>query len=183
MNIEPVGIRGFVIARLTTPKTNLLAPGPKILLKQLIEEENLVTDKGDQYYGDAGAGLHANATVTDPNPVKGMNLSQQTTVAAKSGAGSYIVTGITGSGLAIDGSFPTSTSPAAARRITWETTWGAGVATDSNINSASICNPVGAIADSNAEADTISYVVFGAAIDKQAGDTLTVTWYHDLLGA
>lgn len=183
MNRESVGIRGFVIARLTTPKTNLLLPGPKTLTKMVIEQPNLVTDNGDLYYGAAGAALNANATVSAPNGVKGMNLSTQSTVAAKSGAGSYIVTGITGSGLAIDAGFPTSTKPAAARRITWETTWGAGVATNAAIASASICNPAAAIADSNAEADTIAYVVFGATIDKQAGDTLTVTWYHDLLGA
>jgi hypothetical protein len=182
-DVAGLGIMGHVIAELWTPKQNLLAPGPKLRLKAYREQKNLVTDNGDQYYGDAGAALHANATVSAPNAVKGMNLSTQTTVAAKSGAGSYIVTGITGSGIAIGASYPQSSQPASARRITWQSVWGAGVATDSNINSVSICNPSGAIADSNAEADTIAYSVFSSAIDKQAGDTLTVTWHHDLLGA
>lgn len=180
---SPVGIRGFVIARLTTPKTNLLLPGPKTLTKMLLEQENLVTRVGDQYYGDAGAGLHANATVTDPEPVKGMQLGTGSTAAAKTGAGAAIVTYITGSNNAIDGSFPTSTLNGSSRRITWETTWGAGDSTNSAIAEAVIVNPT-TFADSGAaEADTISRVVFGSTIDKQAGDTLTVTWYHDLLGA
>lgn len=181
---SPIGIRGFVIATLTTPKTNLLMPGPKVLTKLRLEQENLVTDNGDLYYGAAGAALNANATVSAPTGVKGMILSTQTTVAAKSGAGSYIAAGyITGSNNAIDGSYPTSTSPGAARRITWETTWAAGDATDTNINSCAIVNPTTFSDAAAAEADTIAYVVFASAIDKQAGDSLVVTWYHDLLGA
>lgn len=183
MNRESVGIRGFVIARLTTPKTNLLAPGPKILTKLVLEQPNLVTESGDLYYGAAGAALNANATVTAPVGVKGMQLGTGVTAAAKTGAGAAIVTYISGSNNAIDAGFPTSTIPASARRITWETTWAAGDSTNAAIAEAAIVNPT-TFADSGAAAaDTISRVVFGATIDKQAGDTLTVTWYHDLLGA
>lgn len=186
MNRESVGIRGFVIARLTTPKTNLLAPGPKILTKLVLEQPNLVTQSGDLYYGAAGAALNANATVSAPTGVKGMILGTGATAAAKTGATAAAIgagTYISGSNNAIDAGFPTSTLNGSSRRITWETTWAAGDATNGAIAEAAIVNPTTFSDTGHAEADTISRVVFGATIDKQAGDTLTVTWYHDLLGA
>lgn len=180
---NPIGIRGLVIARLMTPKRNLLMPGPKMLVKQLIETPNLVTRMGDKYYGEAGAALHANATVAAPTAVKGMQLGTGTTAAAKTGAGSAIVTYISGSNNPITAGFPTSTLNGSSRRITWETSWAAGDSTNAAIAEAAIVNPTSFADSGAAEADTISRVVFGATIDKQAGDTLTVTWHHDLLGA
>jgi hypothetical protein len=181
--VEDLGIKGLVIARLWTPKTNFLAPGPRRLLKDYQEMENLVTRVGDQMYGDAYAGLHANATVTDPDPVTGMQLGTGVTAAAKTGAGAATVTYKTGSNVAIDGSFPTSALNGSSRRIVWESTWGAGVATDAALAEAVITNDIGLPDVTSIEADTVSRVVFGATIDKQAGDTLVVTWNHDLLGA
>lgn len=180
---QPVGIRGFVIARLMTPKTNLLGPGPRMLLKQLVEEENLVTQAGDQFYGEAGGALNANATITTPDTVKGMVLGTGATAAAKTGAGAAIGAYITGSNNAIDAGFPTSGLNGSSRRITWETTWAAGDATNAAIAEAAISYATTFPDSAPAEADTVSRVVFGSTIDKQAGDTLTVTWYHDLLGA
>jgi hypothetical protein len=186
---DGLGIKGHVISQLWKPRTNLLGhrSGERtrggLILADRQEMENLVTDVGDQMYGDAYAGLHANATVTDPDPVTGMQLGTGATAAAKTGAGAATVTYISGSNVAIDAGFPTSTSPGAARRISWETTWGAGVATNAAIAEAVITNDIGLPDVTSIEADTISRVVFGATIDKQAGDTLVVTWHHDLLGA
>lgn len=173
--LDRVGIHGTVIATLC---------GPDGRVKQRLVVKNLLTNEGDQYYGDAGAALHANATVTAPTAVKGMILSTQTTAAAKSGAGSYISTGyITGSNNGIDAGFPTSTKPASARRITWETTWAAGDATNAAIGSVALVNPTTFSDAAAAEADTIAYAVFTSTINKAAGDSLIVTWYHDILGA
>lgn len=183
MNRDGMGIKGFVVATLWAPKTNLLAPGPALILKQRVESENLVTQTGDQYYGDAGAGLHASGNVTDPNPVTGMRLGTGATAAAKTGAGAAIVTYISGSNIAIDAGFPTSGLNGSSRRITWQTVWNPGVATNAAIAEAVITNEVGLTDVAGTAGNTISRTVFGATIDKQAGDTLTVTWYHDLLGA
>lgn len=139
--------------------------------------ENLITQVGDEYYGERAAGI-----ASPPDQVTGMRLGTGTTAAAKTGAGAAIVTYISGSNQAIAGGFPTSTIPGSARRIQWQSIWAAGDSTNSAITEAVITNenPLTDVAGS--AANTISRVVF-AAVNKGAGDTLTATWSHDLLGA
>jgi hypothetical protein len=180
---DGLGIKGLVIAELWTPRRNLLAAGPRMLLKQCEIAANLVTQVGDQQYGNAYAGLHANATVTDPDPVTGMQLGTGSTAAAKTGAGAATVTYISGSNQAIEATYPQSTLNGASRRITWQSIWAPGDSTNSAIREAVITKDIGLPDVTSIESDTISRVVFGSAIDKQAADTLTVTWHHDLLGA
>lgn len=55
------GLRGHGIAELWTPRTNLLSAGPRTLLKQSVPFENLVTQTGDQFYGDIAAGIAGGA--------------------------------------------------------------------------------------------------------------------------
>lgn len=149
-------------------------------VKLHVVTRNIITEVGDQYYGDAGAGLHASGNVADPNPVSGMRLGTGTTTPAKTGAGAAIVTYISGSAKAIDSGFPTSALNSGKRRITWETTWAAGEATNSAIAEVVITNesPLSDVAGS--ASDTISRALLSPTVDKQAGDTLTVTWHHDI---
>lgn len=139
--------------------------------------ENLVTEVGDQYYGERASGV-----ASPPDQVTGMRLGTGTTAAAKTGAGAAIVTYITGSSIAIDAGFPTSALEGSSRRIQWQTTWAAGVATNTAITEAVITNETPLSDVAGAAADTISRVTF-TAVDKGADDTLTITWSHDLLGA
>lgn len=149
--------------------------GIVVVERQVVD--NLVTQVGDQYYGERAAGVS-----TPPDQVTGMRLGTGTTAAAKTGAGAAIVTYLSGSNQAIAGGFPTSTLNGSARRIQWQAVWAAGDATDSAITEAVLTNedPLTDVAGS--AADTIARVVF-SAIDKGAADTLTITWSHDLLGA
>jgi hypothetical protein len=178
-----MGIKGLVIAELWTPKRNLLASGPRDLLKLRLEEANLVTEQGDKNYGDAFAGLHASGNVTDPDPVTGMQLGTGSTAAAKTGAGAAVVTYISGSNQAIAASYPQSALNGSSRRISWQAIWVPGDSTNSAIRECVLVTDVGLPDSAATAAETVSRVVFGSAIDKQAADTLTVTWHHDLLGA
>lgn len=175
-----VGVKGLVRIELWTPRKFLINPGDSLddqILKHLEEVENLVTQVGDQYYGERAAGI-----ASPPNQVTGMRLGTGTTAAAKTGAGAAIVTYLTASQVAITGGFPTSALNGSSRRIAWKGDWAAGVATNSAITEAVITNenPLTNVAGS--AANTVSRVVF-TAIDKQAADTLAITWNHDLLGA
>lgn len=176
-----LGIKGLVVAELSGPKENLLAPGPSIRLKQRIVTPNLVTQVGDQAYGDALAALHANATVSEPAEPLAMFLGTGATAAAKTGAGAAIVTYISGSNQTFEAAYPQSSLNGSSRRISWQSIWVAGDSTNSAIAEVVMASVSADSAPS--EAQTIARSVFGSTIDKQAGDTLTVTWHHDLLGA
>lgn len=176
-----VGLTGLVIAELVGPKTNLLASGPKIRLKQRIEVPNLITQVGDQAYGDALAALHSNATVSEPAEPLAMQLGTGATAAAKTGGGAAIGSYISGSNQVFEATYPISSLNGSSRRIAWQSIWDPGDATNAAIAEVAVVT----VADDDvaSAAETVSRSVFGSTIDKQAGDTLTVTWYHDLLGA
>lgn len=111
----------------------------------------------------------------------GMKLGTGTTAAAKTGAGAAIVTYITGSQQAFSTAI-TSALNGSSRRITYTAVWAPGTATNSAITEATVTNETPLANGAGTAADTISRVVFTAK-DKQAADTLTITWQHDLLGA
>jgi hypothetical protein len=136
------------------------------------------------YVGTAlGAGsAFGTSTGLSLGMVTGMRLGTGVTAAAKTGAGAAIVTYITASQQPLVGGFPTSSIPGSARRIQYQSLWGAGVATNSAITEAVITNETPLSNVAGVAADTISRVVFTAK-DKQAADTLTITWNHDILGA
>jgi hypothetical protein len=136
---------------------------------------NLITQVGDQVYGELGAGIAA-----APGAPTGMRLGSGVTAAAKTGAGAAIGTYISGSAQALDAE-PGSALNGSSRRITYVVTWAAGTATNGAITEVALTNI--AITDAaGSAADTVARAVFTAK-DKQADDTLTVTWTHDLLGA
>lgn len=155
---------------------------------------NLITDLGDQYYGDRAAGISG-----APGQVTGMKLGTGATAVAKTGAGSGIVayagTGVTAS-KAIDGTWPQSSLPGGAgtaRQIQWRTSWAAGQVTVNSLaevvltNESALADDAGTSGASTQDAggpgNSIARALLSPVVNKGASDTLTVTWNHNLLGA
>ncbi len=149
------------------------------VLKQTGAFTNLITEYGDQWYGDRAAAIGSQAAVT------GMKLGQGVTAPAKTGAGAALVTYKAGSNVAIDGSFPTSALSGSSRRIQWKTTWAAGIATEVTTALAEVVIVNESIASdtTSTAGETISRALLSPTVLKGASDTLAVTWNHDLLGA
>lgn len=141
-------------------------------------ESNLVTQVGDEYYGERAAGI-----ASPPDQVTGMRLGTGTTAAAKTGAGAAIVTYVTASNKAIDGTYPQASLSGSSRRITWRTTWTAGEATVNSISEVVISNENPLTNVAGTAANTISRALLSPVVNKGALDTLEITWNHDLLGA
>ena len=150
--------------------------GPDGELKQTELTLNLVTDNGDKYCADQLFLSPALAAMDS------MKLGTATTAAAKSGAGSFIPTGsyISGSAHACD-----ETSPKEGDtndEINYIHTWAAGEATNTTINEVAIVDNTTDAGEADAT-HTMARAVFAANIDKQAADTLKVTWGVTFLGA
>ena len=139
--------------------------------------ENLVTDYGDD--------MLATRTILDStNIVTGMRLGTSTTVAAKAGAGAAIVTYISGSNEALDSAAGEATKGAGAGwRTTYVCTWVAGDVTNSAIAEVVLTNETPLTSVAGAVGNTVARYKFASTIDKQAGDSLEVTWNIDFLGA
>ncbi len=151
--------------------------GPDGELKSREVTHNIITQVGDQFYGERAAGV-AGA----PAAVTGMKLGTGSTAPAKTGAGAALVTYLTNSHQALTGT-PTSSLSGSSRRITYAATWAAGKATTASpVTEVVIINDALADATSTAAA-TISRALVGSVAAKGASDTLTITWTHDLLGA
>lgn len=142
------------------------------------EFSNLITQVGDQYWGERAAGIGS-----PPAQVTGMQLGTGTTTPSKTGAGAAIVTLVASSLVAIDGGFPTSALSGSSRRIQWKTTWGAGVATNSAIAEVALVNQSTGTQTVAPAAATIARALLSPVVNKAAGDTLAITWNTDLLGA
>jgi hypothetical protein len=167
---DRTGITGHVTAKLWRPN----AVGVFELV-EVHEADNLVTEYGDEFYGEKAHGLGSHSAVT------GMRLGTGSTAAAKTGAGAAIVTHLTGSNKALDGAIG-SALVGAARQMEFVTTWNPGEATHAAIAEVVLTNlsPIGT--GGGSAADTLSRVVFSSTINKAGGDSLEVTWTHDLLG-
>ena len=152
-------------------------------VKQIEPFANLVTDKGDEYYAKKAIVGISPANATAPTAVNGMKLGTGTTAAAKSGAGAAIVTYLSGSNVAFDSTYPQAAAVGtdAGWNVTYQTTWAAGVATNSAITEVAIVNDQATNATTTA-ANSIARAVL-TAINKAAGDSLTITWSHKFLGA
>jgi hypothetical protein len=168
---DKIGLNGIVVVELHDERGKL---------KHYEEVVNRITDVGDQYYAERATGIGS-----PPAQVTGMRLGKGgATAASKTGAGAAIVTYITASQVAIS-SGPTSSQPGGAttaRRIAWVSTWAAGIATDTGITEVVITNETPLTNVAGTAANTIARAVL-TTFDKGAGDTLTITWNHDLLGA
>lgn len=135
--------------------------------------KNIVTEQGDRYYGERGAGIAGAPAVTT-----GMQLGTGTTAPAKTGAGAAIVT-LVASSLVAHGT-PTSALSGSVRRIQYVTTWAAGVATANAISEVVLTNQATATQTAAPASATISRALLSPTVNKAAGDSLTITWSHDL---
>ena len=152
--------------------------GPDGALKEHGETHNLVTQVGDQYYGERAAGI-----ASPPAQTTGMQLGTGTTAVAKTGAGAAIVTLVAASLVALDSGFPTSVLSGASRRIQWKVTWPAGTATATGIAEVALVNQATGTQTAAPASATIARALVSPVVNKGAGDSLAITWNHDLLGA
>ncbi len=139
--------------------------------------ENLVTDYGDQFVAEREY-LDATDIVT------GMRLGTGVTAASKAGAGGAIVTYISGSQEGLDSAATDSDKGAGSgHRTEYVCTWIAGDVTNAAIAETVLTNenPISDVA--GALGNTVARFVFASTIDKQALDSLVVTWQTDKLGA
>ena len=165
---DKVGLRGIVVVELFNERGKL---------KHCEEVINRITDVGDQYYGERASGVGS-----PPAQVTGMRLGKSNAAATKNGAGSFIGTYITASQVVISsGPLSSSLGAGLGRRIQWISTWAAGVATDTGIQEVVITNETPLTNVAGTAANTIARAVL-TSFDKGAGDTLTITWNHDILG-
>ena len=148
--------------------------GPDGRLKESVPFTNLITQVGEQLYGERGAGI---TTVAVPT---GMHLGTSSTAPAKTGTGAAIGAYVTGSNVALDNSTPTSSIPGTVRRITYHATWAAGTATASGISEVVITNQASGTNTAAAAANTIARALLSPAVTKGASDALAITWYHDI---
>ena len=157
--------------------------GPTGEKKLHLPFHNLITDAGDLYYASMAIALVNPAAPAQPTKVTGMKLGTGSTAEAKAGAGGALVTYEAGSNNLFDATFPSTTNLGAGLGVTavYKTSWAAGDVTETALREAVIVNDAATDATSTA-ANTISRVVF-AAVDKQAGDALAITWSHKFLGA
>lgn len=140
------------------------------------EIHNLITQVGDQYYGERAAGI-AGA----PAQATGMKLGTGSTAASKTGAGAALITYHAASNKLFDGGFPASSLNGASRQIQWKVSWTAGVINGVALREAVIVNDA-AIDATSSTANTYARALFGP-MTLGVSDTLAITWSHLLLGA
>lgn len=171
---QKLGMKGSGVIRLFDSEGNL---------KELQEFTNLITTAGDLYYATRAASAVVPATPSDATKVTGMKLGTGVTTPAKSGAAAALGTYKSGSNLVFAATYPqvAAIGTDVGYRLTYFVSWAPGVATDTALTEAVIVNDAAADATSSA-ANTIARITF-TAINKQAGDTLQISWAHDFLGA
>ncbi len=153
----------------------LIGPDGEIKYDRSIN--NLVTQTGDQYYGERAAGV-----ASPPAAVTGMQLGTGVTAPAKTGAAAAVGTLVATSLVALTGT-PTSSLSSGARRISYAASWAAGVATANNISEVVLVNQATGTQTAAPASATIARGLLSPVVNKAAGDTLAVTWNHDLSGA
>lgn len=137
--------------------------------------ENLVTDDGDQHFIERLTGTQA-------TEILGMKLGTGATAASKGATGNVLGSYISGSYEALDSAATESDKGSGSGyRAQYVCTWIAGDVTNSAI--AEVILTIDATDATSSAANTIARYVFAATIDKQAGDSLEVTWNLDVLGA
>jgi hypothetical protein len=136
--------------------------GPDGKVKRTGRAFNVITQVGDQMYGEKGAGIAGAPAVPT-----GIILGTGSTAPAKTGAGAAIVTYVSNSNQAIG--TPTSGLNGAVRRITYTATFAAGKATTaSTITEAALVNSTIATDATVAAANTISRVLLTGLGSKGA---------------
>jgi hypothetical protein len=162
---DVIGVRGTIILERRGPDGELL---------ELEVVHNLVTQVGDQLYGEKAWGLGALHIPT------GMRLGTSATAPAKTGAGAAIVAYVAGTAKAFT-SGPASALVGTARRITCAVQWIAGEADGAALREIVVTleNPI--TDQAGTAADTQARALFGP-MTLGAADTLTATWLQDIEG-
>jgi hypothetical protein len=111
-----------------------------------------------------------------------MKLGTDSTAAAKTGAGAALGGYLTNSHQAFDATYPQSSLSGSARRVTYIATYAPGKATSASpITEVVIVNA--ALTDATSAASgTLARSLLTGIGSKGAGETLIVTWTHDLMG-
>ena len=165
---DRVGFGGMVTVE-------LFGPGGE--LKYSESGYNLVTDHGDEHVGNR---MRLDATQI----VTGMRLGTGVTAAAKSGAGGAIVTYEPASQEALDAvAGGADLGGGSGWRISHVCTWVAGDVIEVALAEVVLTDESPLTDVAGVVGDTVARFVFAATIDKQAGDSLVVTWNVDFLGA
>jgi hypothetical protein len=139
---------------------------------------NLISQTGDRMYNQRGAGVGSAAAAPT-----GMRLGTGSTAPAKTGSGAAIVTYVSGSHKAFDATYPQEAAQGNGSRATYRCTWPAGTATANGIAEAVVTNESPLTDVAGTAANTVSRALLSPTINKAAGDSLVLTWQHDLLGA
>lgn len=153
----------------------LTGPDGEVKYDELLS--NLITQVGDQYYGERAAGVGG-----APAAVTGMQLGTGSTAPAKTGAAAAVGTLVAASLVVLTGT-PTSSLNGSARRITYAASWAAGVATANGIAEVVLVNQAAGTQTAAPASATIARALLSPVVNKGSGDTLAVTWHHDLTGA
>lgn len=162
---DPATIEGTVHAVLTDEDGNIKAE---------CTTKNIVTAVGDQLYASRGAGLTTSATPT------GIKLGTSTAAVAKTSTGAALNSYLSGSNKAFDATFPSVTGGVA----TYKRTYAPGEATSgSAIQEVVIVTDAISSDATSTAANTISRALLTGIASKGAGDTLTITWTHTILGS
>lgn len=150
--------------------------GPDGQVKAEVKFVNVITQTGNSYYVERAAGI-AGA----PAAATGMQLGTGTTAPSTTGAGAALGSLVAGSLVALTGA-PTGGAggTGTSRRAQYVTTWAAGTATSSALAEVVLVNQATGTQTVAPAAATISRALLTPTIDKQAGDTLTLTWNHDI---
>jgi hypothetical protein len=158
-------------------RLHVVLTGPDGNVKHDEWVDNLVTQIGDQFYGERAAGVGG-----APAAATGMQLGTGTTTPSKTGAGAAIVTLVSSSLVALS-STPTSALSGSSRRITYTVAWTAGTATANAIAEVALVNQSTGTQTAAPASATISRALLSPTVNKAAGDSLTIQWQHDILGA
>lgn len=145
--------------------------GPDGELKQSVPFTNLITQVGEQRYGEAGAGVGSLAVPA------AMQLGTGTTAVAKTGAGAAIVTLVASSNVAI-GTPSSALSGSNTRQLTYVATWAAGTATANSISEVVLSSQGTGTQTAAPASVTYSRALLSPTVNKGASDSLTVTWNH-----
>lgn len=133
--------------------------------------------------GNGGGGATGTVQGLSQPPASGMRLGTGVTAAAKTGAGAAIVTYVTTSQRPFDATYPSSSLSGSSRRITYQATWAAGVATSAGISEAVVTNESILTDVAGVAANTVSRALLSSVVNKGASDSLVITWTQDILGS
>ena len=144
------------------------------VLKDYQIGDNLVTDHGDEHVGER---MYDDTQ----DIVTGMRLGTGVIDPSKSGAGSFIELYISGSNELLD-AVPIGVD-VSGWRVPHICTWVAGDVTNGAISEVVLTDETALTDVQGTAANTVARFEFVSPIDKQAGDSLVVTWNVDFLGA